>query len=63
MDWKNIKSLPIGKGKIDFAQFFEFINKTGYDDTFTVEATAHNKGLVDVEMLNNQFRYIRTCVN
>lgn len=63
MDWENLKSLPIGEGKLDFARFFAFINKIGYDGTFTVEATAHDdKGLVDVEMLNQQFQYIRSCV-
>lgn len=54
MDWENLRSLPIGKGKLDFTRFFEFIKKIGYDDTFTVEATAHNgKGIVDVEMANS----------
>lgn len=63
MDWKNLRSLPIGKGKINFTRFFEFVNKTGYDGFFTVEATAHNgHGIVNVEMLNKQFEYIRTCV-
>lgn len=64
MDWSNLQSLPIGKGKIDFTRFFEFINKIGYDHFFTVEATAHNdEGVVDVEMLNEQFKYIRTGVS
>lgn len=63
MDWEHLQSLPIGKGKIDFVRFFEFINKIGYDSFLTVEATAHNdKGVVDVKMLNEQFRYIRTCM-
>ena len=36
----------------------------GYDQFFTVEATAHNyEGVVDVEMLNGQFQFIRKCVN
>lgn len=60
MDWGNLRTLPIGKGNIDFARFFEFIRKIGYDGFFTVESTAHNgAGLVDTEMLNEQFRYIR----
>lgn len=63
MDWANLRSLPIGKGRIDFTRFFEFINQIGYDGTFTVEATAHNEqGVVDVEMLNRQFQYIRAHV-
>ena len=63
MDWEKLRSLPIGKGKINFARFFEFINQIGYDDFFTVEATAHNnEGVVDVEMLNKQFENIRTWI-
>ncbi|MDE6940967.1 MAG: sugar phosphate isomerase/epimerase [Lachnospiraceae bacterium] len=63
MDWAHLGSLPIGKGNIDFSRFFEFIGKTGYDGSFTVEATAcHGGGGVDVEMLNRQFGYIRACV-
>lgn len=61
MDWANLQSLPIGKGKIDFKSFFEFIKMIGYDGTFTVEATAVNhEGIVDVRMLNEQFRYIKS---
>ncbi|MDE7274547.1 MAG: sugar phosphate isomerase/epimerase [Lachnospiraceae bacterium] len=61
MDWENLRSLPIGTGTIDFPHFFEFLNQIGYDGFLTVEATAHNdEGVVDVRMLNEQFRYIRT---
>ena len=60
MDWANLRTLPIGKGHIDFEKFFGYIARTGYQGTFTVEATAFNKeGIVDVDMLNNQFRRIR----
>ena len=60
MDWKNLRTLPIGKGNIDFARFFQYIKDIGYKGTFTVEATAFNAdGDVDIEMLNEQFRYIR----
>ena len=59
-DWSNLKTLPIGKGKIDFDRFFEHVKRTGYDGTFTVEATAFNaEGVVDVDMLNDQFGQIR----
>ena len=60
MDWKNLRTLPIGKGNIDFERFFQYIKDIGYQGTFTVEATAFNQeGIVDIEMLNEQFRYIR----
>ena len=60
MDWANLRTLPIGKGHVDFEKLFTFIKKTGYQGDFTVEATAFDdKGDVDVEMLNEQFRKIR----
>ena len=60
MEWAKLKTLPIGKGHVDFEKFFDFVHRIGYDDTFTVESTAFNKeGVVDVEMLNDQFEFIR----
>jgi len=60
MDWCNLRTLPIGKGKIDFERFFEFIKGINYQGDFTVEATAFDsQGNVDVDMLNEQFGYIR----
>ncbi len=59
-DWSRLKTLAIGLGNVDFARFFDFIRRIGYDDTFTTESTAFNaEGVVDTEMLNKQFRYIR----
>lgn len=63
MDWANLRTLPIGKGKVDIERFFAFIKEIGYDGDYTVEATAFDSGgVVDVEMLNGQFRYIREHV-
>lgn len=60
MEWSKLRTLPIGAGHIDFAEFFDFIRRTGYDDTFTVEATAFSSdGIVDTEMLNRCFQGIR----
>ena len=48
-DWANLKTLPIGKGNVDFERFFTYIKEIGYNDTFTVEATAFNSdGVVEV---------------
>lgn len=59
-DWANLCTLPIGKGKVDFVKFFNFIKKTDYKADFTVEATAFDsKGVIDVDMLNEQFGRIR----
>lgn len=61
-DWKNLRTLPIGKGHIDFKCFFDYIHKISYGDTFTVESTAFgDDGVVDIHMLNEQFAYIRAA--
>lgn len=60
MEWSRLRTLPIGDGHVDFERFFRFIREIGYDDTFTVEATAFNaEGIVDTEMLNRCVEYIR----
>ncbi len=61
MDWANLRTLPIGKGHVDFDRFFAFIKRINYQGDFTVEATAFDStGTVDVTMLNGQFQKIRT---
>ena len=60
MEWGKLKTLPVGKGWIDFDRFFAFIREIGYDDTFTVEATAFGPdGKVDLAMLNDCVQTIR----
>ncbi len=64
MDWENLRTLRIGQGKLDFERFFAFIRETGYEGDYTLEATAYNNvGVVDVEMLNKQFAYVREKIN
>ena len=64
MDWGNLKTLPIGAGKLDFERFFSFICEIGYEGDYTLEATAFNKeGVVDVEMVNRQVSYVREKIN
>ncbi len=60
MDWANLRTLPIGAGKLDFELFFSFIREIAYEGDYALEATAFNsEGVVDVEMLNRQVAYIR----
>ncbi len=60
MEWKRLRTLPIGQGQIDFGKFFAFVKQTGYQGAFTVEATAFNaEGVVDIQMLNESFEKIR----
>lgn len=62
-EWEKLRTLPIGQGHIDFARFFQFIHKIGYEGTFTVEATAFDgDGAIDIPMLNKQFAFIRTAM-
>ena len=59
-DWANLKTLPIGKGHIDFEKFFSFIGEIGYDGAFTLESTAFDStGSVDTDMLNREVEFIR----
>lgn len=59
-EWEKLKTLPIGDGNIDFQKFFSFIKHIGYNDTFTIEATAFGKdGIVNVDMLNRCFKTVR----
>lgn len=52
-DWENLRTLPVGRGHIDFDRFFAFVKSSGYNGTFTLESTAFNKeGFVDTDMLN-----------
>lgn len=60
LDWAHLKTLPIGEGNIDFERFFNFINNTGYNDTFTIESPVFDsEGNVDIDVLNKQIEYIK----
>lgn len=60
-DWANLKTLPIGDGHIDFAEFFHFIKERDYKGDYTVEATAFDRktGEIDYDILNRCFSTIR----
>ena len=63
MDWCNLRTLAVGKGNIDFNQFFQFINRIDYKGDFTTEGNAVGiDGVVNVELLNKQFQRIREYI-
>ena len=64
MDWSNLKTLPVGAGKIDFIGFFDKLAKYDYAGDFTVEAIAicRETGEVDYDMLNACFDRIRNLL-
>lgn len=65
MDWANLNVLPIGKGHVDFASFFDKLAKYGYSGDYTVEATAVDKenGTIDYDMLNKCFDDLRMLID
>ena len=64
MEWEKLKTLPIGAGHVDFEKFFSFIEKIGYADTYTIEATAFNQeGVVDTDMLNHCMADLRSYIS
>ena len=54
-DWKNLRTLHIGEGIIDFDRLFAFVRKLAYCGDFTVEATSFDR-------LNRCFRKIRESI-
>ena len=59
-DWKNLNTLHIGDGHIDFDKLFDFLNQMRYQGDFTVEATSFDEnGTIDFDALNRNFRKIR----
>ena len=60
MDWSNLKTLHMGKGKVDFDRLFAYLKKQGYRGDFTVEATSFDEnGIIDFDSLNKTFEKIR----
>ena len=63
MDWANLRTIPVGRGHIDFDRFFEHVRSTGYDGTFTMEAPAYKEdGMPHIEALNDQFGQVRKYI-
>ncbi|MBQ8316007.1 MAG: sugar phosphate isomerase/epimerase [Lachnospiraceae bacterium] len=60
MDWANLKSLPIGKGNIDFDSFAVFLKNINYNGFLTLEGTSFNEnGEADIALLNKCFEIMR----
>lgn len=60
MEWQALKTLPVGRGHIDFDKFFKKVKSVGYDGYLTAEATAFGQnGTVDTKLLNDCFNKIR----
>lgn len=64
MDWGNFGVLPIGKGHVDFDEFFKKFYMYGYSGDYTIEATAFDRstGEIDFAMLNDCLADLRQLV-
>lgn len=59
-DWKNLNTLHIGQGQIDFDPLFKQLRISNYCGDFTVEATSFDKnGEIHFEELNTSLNTIR----
>ncbi len=62
-DWKNLNTLHIGNGHIDFDKLFDFLRRMHYQGDFTVEATSFDQnGVIDFDALNTSLRKIREYI-
>lgn len=60
LDWQNLKTLHIGRGKIDFKRFFDFLKQGNYAGDYTVEATSFiPDGIIRWQDLNESFARLR----
>lgn len=60
MDWKNLRTLHIGEGDVDFDSLFAFVRKSGYEGDFTIEGTSFDQtGAIDFDKLNGTVRRLR----
>lgn len=59
-DFTQLKTLHVGKGRIDFERFFSFLREIGYQGDYTVEATSFlPDGVIRWDDLNDTFARIR----
>ena len=60
MDWKNLKTLHLGKGNIDFHSFFAGLGRVDYQGDFTIEATSFDReGRINWQALNASMDALR----
>lgn len=52
-----------GQGDVDFTMFFDYLKKTGYNNSITLEAPSMLPDRVDIETLNKSLLYLKSCLN
>lgn len=59
-DFSNLRTLHLGKGRVDFPAFFALLKAVGYSGDYTLEATSFGEdGRIDFSMLNESLARIR----
>lgn len=62
-DFKALKTLHIGQGKIDFSKLFVFLRQIDYKGDFTAEATSFDaSGKIDADALNRDLYKIKEYI-
>ena len=62
-EWESLATLHIGKGNIDFREFFRFIKKIGYRGTLTLECTSMGDNCeLYPEKMNESIKTVRDLI-
>ena len=62
-EWESLATLHIGKGNIDFREFFRFIKKIGYSGTLTLECTSMGDNCeLYPEKMNESIKTVRDLI-
>lgn len=63
-EWKRLRSLHPGEGKIDFEKLFENLKRLNYSNTITIESSSVlEDGTIDIYKLNRGLEYLRKLMN
>ena len=59
-EWKKLRSLHPGEGRIGFEAFFRDLEEVRYKGTFTIESSSVNEdGAINLEKLNESLKYLK----
>lgn len=62
-EWKKLRSLHPGEGRIEFEAFFRELEEVRYKGTFTIESSSVcEDGTINLEKLNKSLKYLRELI-
>lgn len=63
-EWKKLRSLHPGEGKIDFGKLFKNLKRLNYNNTITIESfSVLEDGTIDIDKLNGSLDCLRELMN